>query len=84
MARTSDVFDCDHAFQLKVVIHHKYFFNSVLMQLFQRFFPRRIHLHCYQLIFGCHDAGHRFVFPGFETDITLGHDANQTALIYDG
>ncbi len=75
-----DVFDRDQTFELEALVHDQKLFDAMLVQ--QLFCSVEIDagLHRHQVFLG-HDLGYRTIVALFETQIAIGEDADQPAIL---
>ena len=78
-----DVFDCDQALQVVVVVNHQELFHAVLVQDFFGLFERGSDRDRDQVLLG-HHAVDGNVEAGLEAQVAVGKNADKLALLGDG
>ncbi len=76
-----DIFYCDEASQLKRIVYHQHFLDTMTVQQVFNLVEARALRGCHQLFLWRHDLGNQGVQTAFKTNITTGHNANQIAAV---
>ena len=74
-----NVLDGHHAGEIKLVINHQHFFNTMLMQKLANRFRVRAFLNRDQTVFLGHDLGNGPIQIGDKPDVTTGNNTHQIA-----
>ena len=77
-----DVFDCDQALQLVLIVDHQQLFNAMLVQDQLGLFERGAHGNGDQVLLGHHVADGN-IGAGFKAEIAIGEDAHQPLALRD-
>ena len=78
-----DVFDCDQALEVVLVIDHEKFFHAVLVKNCFRFFERGSDRDSDEILLGHHLVNGN-VEAGFKAQVAVGENADQLAIVRNG